>query len=109
MIEERFQVMTGPNAGYTGRSYSVYNKATTEWKQTWVDNSGAYLDFKGNLLDQNPSFERSFISSDGKETYQRMVFHDIAPSSLTWDWEKSTDGGKSWQLAWRIYYRRVQQ
>lgn len=25
--------------------------------------------------------------------------------SLDWDWERSEDGGQTWQLLWRIHYQ----
>jgi hypothetical protein len=37
---------------------------------------------------------------------QRMTFFDIAPDSLTWDWEQSEDSGTTWDLKWRIHYKR---
>jgi hypothetical protein len=36
----------------------------------------------------------------------RMVFLNITRDSLDWRWEKSEDGGKSWQLMWPIHYER---
>jgi hypothetical protein len=35
------------SSGFTGRSLSVYSTKLNKWLQTWVDNSGAYLDFVG--------------------------------------------------------------
>jgi hypothetical protein len=36
----------------------------------------------------------------------RMVFSDITPESLLWQWQKSTDGGGSWSDLWTITYKR---
>src|SRR5205823_2709627 len=38
-----------PGTPLQGRSVSMYDRATARWKQTWVDNAGAYLDFTGGL------------------------------------------------------------
>jgi hypothetical protein len=35
-----------------------------------------------------------------------MIFRDIRNDSLTWDWERSTDDGKTWSRQWRILYTR---
>jgi hypothetical protein len=35
-----------------------------------------------------------------------MVFHAIGADAFTWDWERTRDGGTSWQRLWRIEYRR---
>jgi hypothetical protein len=36
-----------------------------------------------------------------------MVFYAIERNSFSWDWEGSSDGGRSWALLWRLEYRRV--
>ena len=38
---------------------------------------------------------------------QRMRFYDIKPGSLSWDWEGSNDGGKTWRLLWRLHYTKA--
>ena len=35
-----------------------------------------------------------------------MVFHHITKDAFTWDWEGTTDGGKTWKLLWQLDYRR---
>lgn len=49
---------------------------------------------------------RKFTNADGKEVHQRMIWFNIEEDSLEWNWEKSTDGGKTWQLNWHISYTR---
>jgi hypothetical protein len=36
-----------------------------------------------------------------------MLWHDIADSSLQWDWQRSLDDGATWETFWHIDYRRV--
>ncbi|MEX0649150.1 MAG: DUF1579 family protein [Balneolaceae bacterium] len=107
IIREKFKAMTGDMAGFTGESYSAYNAGTGEWKQTWVDNQGAYLDFTGEISGDKRIFKRNALSPEGDEFLQRMVFYNISEQSLTWDWETSQDDGQTWQLRWRIHYQRV--
>ena len=106
VIEENFEALTGDMAGYEGKSYSVYNPQTGEWKQTWVDNEGSYLDFTGDISGGNRIFHRTAVNADKNRFLQRMVFHDISDDSLIWDWERSEDEGETWQLMWRIHYQR---
>lgn len=106
VIREQFEATDGNLEGYTGRSWSVFNPSDGEWKQTWVDNQGGYLDFTGEVEDGKRMFIRQGVNRDGKEITQRMVFYDINEDSFTWDWEVSEDGGESWQLQWRIHYTR---
>lgn len=107
VIQENFEALTGPLKGYMGKSWSVYNRRTGQWKQTWVDNSGAYLDFQGERDGGKRIFKRNGMSPQGQPIVQRMIFYDIQKDSFTWDWELSTDGGKTWKLQWRIHYRRA--
>jgi len=106
VIKENFEATVGEMDGYIGKSYSVYNAQTNQWKQTWVDNQGAYLDFVGKFEDNDRIFLRHSQDSSGTSIIQRMVFYDISQDQFSWRWEKSTDDGKSWHILWKIAYRR---
>jgi hypothetical protein len=107
VIKENFEGLTGASYGYIGKSYSVYQPASGEWKQTWVDNTGDYLDFTGEFADNKRMFTRFGTDQDGNVILQRMIFYDIHPDSFTWDWVVSRDNGDSWSLNWRIQYQRA--
>lgn len=106
VIQENFEAKSGKMAGFTGKSWSVYNPRTGEWKQTWVDNQGSYMVFDGEINGNRRIFKRTVKDSEGNSVIQRMVFHDIEKNSLVWDWEYSNDGGETWDLRWRIFYER---
>jgi hypothetical protein len=36
-----------------------------------------------------------------------MVFRNITPESLDWDWQTSADGGKTWKDLWNIHYAKT--
>ena len=95
-----------PSMPLIGKSYSVYVERQGKWKQTWVDNSGGYLDFVGEFVDGKMIFSRDAARPDGTPVIQRMVWHNIAQDELDWNWEASTDGGMSWNVNWKIHYRR---
>ena len=98
---------TGPPATtLIGRSYSMYDRFSGQWKQTWVDNSGSYLDFVGGVVDGNRVFAREF-QRQGKTVKQRMVFRDVKSDAFKWLWQRSDDGGTTWTTNWEIDYRRV--
>lgn len=109
VIKENFEAHSGAYKGFIGKSYSVYNSDTDEWKQTWVDNEGGYLDFTGEFDGDKRIFKRKGVNPQGKKILQRMVFYDITSNSMTWDWEISEDNGETWQLRWRIFYERAGQ
>lgn len=103
VISENFE---DPGSGFAGKSYSLFDQKSGSWKQTWVDNAGSYLDFDGRFADGTMILARSLKTKDGKEIIQRMVWYNILPNSLDWNWEASTDGGKTWKLNWKIHYDR---
>lgn len=109
VIKENFEGLTGQLKGYIGKSWSVYNPQTKEWKQTWVDNQGAYLDFRAEFSGDKRMFARKVTGPKGNEVYQRMVFREIKENSFTWDWQSSLDGGESWNLQWQIQYKRSEE
>lgn len=109
VIQEHFQILEGQNEGFKGTSISVYQKQQNTWRQAWADNQGGYYDFTGKIDGDKRIFQTKVVEmGDGKELTQRMVFYDITEDSMTWDWESSEDGGESWTLNWRIFYKRME-
>ena len=104
VVEEVFECHE-PGDSLYGRSFSVLDAADGQWKQTWVDSSGAYLDFVGVLVDGRIGFQRSISGDHG--VLQRMVWLDVREDSLRWEWQRSTDHGENWQVAWALTYRRL--
>jgi hypothetical protein len=94
-----------PGVALDGRSVSMYDRTASRWKQTWVDNNGAYLDFAGGSEAGRFVLARQ-VERDGKRIQQRMVFQDIRADRLKWLWQRSDDGGSTWSTLWEIEYRR---
>lgn len=102
VLEENFVGEgTDKTPGLKGRSLSVKEAASGVWKQTWTDNQGGFI-----VLSAQADGDRKMFVTEGKESFKRMVFHNIKKDSFTWDWESTTDGGKTWKLQWRIEYER---
>ena len=104
VIHENF---SDPTEKFYGRSYSVFNHTKGVWEQTWVDNQGNYMNFKGGFENGKMTLSRSFVGPKGKTVTQRMVFHNISDDSLDWSWESSLDDGKTWKQNWLIQYKRA--
>lgn len=103
VIIERFN--GSPSIALRGMSVSTVSPETGNWHQTWVDNSGAYLDFVGGLRGERMVLQRDG-SRQGKGVKHRMVWYNISDDSLDWNWEQSTDDGQTWNVLWHIYYER---
>ena len=103
VIQEQFDGR--PATPLQGLSVSTYNMQLGKWQQTWVDNSGSYLDFVGEFAAGKMILSREATLA-GEPILQRMVWYNIAEQSLDWNWERSTDGGETWQIMWHIHYQR---
>ena len=103
VVEENFST---DDKTFIGRSLSMYSANKKIWQQTWVDNTGSYLDFTGGIDGENMILQRKATAKSGKEVLQRMIFTDIKKDSFTWNWESSSDNGATWSLNWQILYRR---
>ena len=103
VIRERFD--GNPALPFRGMSLSVYDARAELWRQTWVDSEGNYWSFKGRFADGRMTLATE-VEVEDKLVLLRMVFFDIAADELDWNWERSEDGGRSWELRWHIRYKR---
>lgn len=62
-------------------------------------------DLLGVEVDGRISFQRTSLE-DVVSVTQRMVWLDVTPASLRWDWQRSNDGGGTWETTCSIAYRR---
>ncbi len=106
VIVEQFRILDGQNAGFKGTSISVFQPGLNRWKQAWADSQGGYFDFTGDFEGEKRIFKTSMVEQGDKKIRQRMVFYNIKADSMTWDWERTEDGGETWILSWRIFYKR---
>ncbi|NJN79478.1 MAG: hypothetical protein HC797_02880 [Anaerolineales bacterium] len=100
IVQENF---TAPDL--IGMSVSVYDSERKLWCQTWVDNSGSYLDFTGTFENEKMILTRDAIVK-GETCKQRMVWYNIESNEFDWNWERSDDGGNTWRVLWQIRYKR---
>ena len=91
--------------GLIGISVSVFSKEDDRWHQTWVDNSGSYLDFIGEFANGKMILSRTGIVN-GNAIKQRMVWYNITENNFLWNWERSEDNGSTWKILWEIQYQR---
>ena len=100
IIQENFE-----GGDLHGISLSAWNTETNQWYQTWVDNSGSYLDFSGGFHEGQMILSRDAMIG-GEAFKQRMVWYNIEADEFDWNWERSEDGGATWKVSWQIKYRR---
>ncbi len=110
VIQENFEATEGNFKGYLGTSISTFNPQDGKWHQAWADSQGGYIDLVGEMDGDTRIFKMTSprTRQDGKESISRMRFYNITDDSFTWDWEASIDGGETWNLSWRINYKRAE-
>lgn len=106
VIEEDFEGEPATPPRLLGRSLSVLDK-TGVWRQAWADNQGGFFALAGGSDGDTRFFATDFKPVGEQLKGQRMRFHGIRPDSFEWDWEGSSDGGKTWTLLWRLHYQRA--
>jgi hypothetical protein len=100
VVQENFTM-----GSYKGMSVSTYNPGSGKWHQTWVDGQGSYIPLIGGMQDGKMVLT-TLTRPNAPNMVNRMVFSNIKPASFDWDWEASTDGGKTWELRWHLHYTR---
>jgi hypothetical protein len=70
-----------------------------------VDNQGSFWSFVGGFADGRMTLQTDDVR-DGRPVKLRMVWYAIAADALEWNWERSDDGGQTWQVLWHLHYTR---
>lgn len=94
-----------------GGSLSSYDPQSKQWRQTWVDSSGARADFSGGFANATMSITGVWpgFAGPGHDALVRMNYQ-LQPDGEVRQWgEASTDKGKSWKPAFDLLYRRIDQ
>jgi hypothetical protein len=107
-IAEHFAA-EGPQQPWAGASYSSWQPQISQWRQTWVDDSGGYLLFKGQMENGAMSLYGEPRESAGKRVQMRMVFRDITADALRWEWQRSEDDWATAAPMITIDYKRAKR
>ncbi len=90
--------------GFEGESITVWDSESELWRQVWVDNAGAYLEFAGAMLDGERIMTLENNRTPGATT--RMRWHDVADDSFIWTYETQPVPDAEWKTNWEIRYTR---
>jgi hypothetical protein len=94
----------GPGSPWVGKSWSVWQPGQKKWRQTWVDDQGSYIALSGGVEDGVMTLYGEPVTRGGKTVRMRMVFLDVKPDSLRWEWQRQE--GTGWKPMMVIDYRR---
>ncbi|PWF54806.1 hypothetical protein C7C56_005095 [Massilia glaciei] len=100
--------------GFVGMSLRLFNPQTALWSIYWLDNVNAGLNPAGVLL---PPVVGRFSHGvgvfecddelDGRPIRMRYTWSDITPDSARWEQAISPDRGDTWEMNWRMTFRRT--
>ena len=105
VLEESFTFPAPDGKRYRGRSHTAHVDGRG-WCQTWVDTTGLYLDFVGDMTGDVMRLERRTLVA-GEPVVQRMEWSAITEESLVWQWLRAPKGSDDVQLMWQLDYRRA--
>ncbi len=101
-----FENWTGASGTYTGKSFNIYNSSLKKWQQFWSDDKGGVLEFEGEYKDGELRYTGESLDAKGNKIMHRLTFFNLAPDRVRQLWEQSTDGGKTWTIAFDGLYVR---
>ena len=91
-----------------GTSLNFYDRADGTWKQTWIDNAGQPLYLSGAFRDGSMVLEGTTQGAAGAApSLQRITWSRIDNDGVRQLWETSTDGGKTWTVAFDGKYSQT--
>ncbi|MBW8880294.1 MAG: hypothetical protein JF615_02390 [Asticcacaulis sp.] len=92
-----------PLKGGGGGSLNAYGPGEGKWRQTWLDSSGAFADFKGGWNGTAMVIEGVW-GAPGQIT--RMTYTPHPDGSVEQAGQTSDDGGKTWTASFDLIYRK---
>ncbi len=92
-------------SGNTGQSFNFFDRQIGKWRQVWIDNGGNPLDLSGNYQDGKMILVGVTNTQTG-QAQQKITFTKNPDGTVRQLWESSTDGGKTWSVAFDGLYRK---
>jgi hypothetical protein len=108
ILEEWTSASSQQGLIYSGKSFNMYNVATKQWQQTWVDNTGNTTEFlRGTGSDSKiVYYADKVMDAKGKSFMRRLTFTKIDNDKVRQFGERSDDDGKTWTTEYDLEYRR---
>ncbi len=101
--------------GGSGSSFNVYDQATKQWHQFWVDASGTNWlssDRQGNPVTLRGGIrDGAMVLASHPETVPsigmtRVTWRPLSDGRVQQTFQSSTDGGKTWTVSFDGFYSK---
>jgi len=90
-----------------GSSFNHYDPTLNKWKQKWVDNSGANIEFIGEINnDALITFAETIHPKSKARIYNKMTISKIDDNNVSQVWEQSEDQ-ENWNEVFKGHYSRI--
>lgn len=108
ILEEWTSVNKQNGIVYEGKSFNIYNAATKQWQQTWVDNVGGSNEYLTGKFEKNKMefLTAPFPFEKDKLAIRRLTFYNLNADKVRQHGELSKDNGKTWVTEYDLEYRR---
>lgn len=103
-------VMELPSGTYQGVGLRSYDPKSGQWAIWWLDSRNPFGDLDPPVKGRFENGVGTFTSNDtlrGKPVRVRFTWSQITPTSAHWEQAFSPDGGKTWEVNWRMEFTRV--
>jgi hypothetical protein len=95
--------------GHTGENLFAYSADDKSWHGMFADNEGrVHIFLDGKASPGLARFTGSSRGPNGESMLNRVTIRRIGANHIEQGWEKSSDGGKTWNTAFRGEYTRKQ-
>lgn len=91
--------------GGTGQSLNFYDPTRKYWQQVWVGNDGLILSITGGLAGNAMVLTGEAANPGGQLMQQRASWTPEPDGRVRQYWQQSSDGGKTWTVAFDGWYR----
>ena len=91
--------------GSQGKSFNAYNQALKKWQQFWVDDTGTTTLYTGEVIGNQMRYVADAGLQNGQQA-RRMTFTKLDDGRVRQLGETSSDGGKTWTVAYDLFYVR---
>ena len=95
-------------SSYVGKGHHYFDPYMKRWRQVWTDSGGGVGELTGEYRDGALRYEGEVHDINGKKSVVRGTFFNLSPGRARQLGETSTDGGKTWQVQFELYYLRKQ-
>lgn len=94
--------------GHSGQNFFGYSADDKSWYGMFADNQGRVHVFtSGKVASGSAEFEGTSRGSNGETVLNRVTIVRVNENKVEQTWEKSTDNGANWKVAFRGEYSRV--